>query len=386
MHEPEPLPLSPPPAAPLPPPIIPVPAPRSQAGGGAWKWGRLVLVTVLLVSVGLNLALTAGKYSFTGAGLGGHGRRGVGELSEVLLEDNDAKTNKLVVLDIGGVISGEAERGGGPGLVDLIRDQLARAALDEKVKAVVLRVDSPGGEVLASDEIYRALVAFQTNNDIPVVVSMGSMAASGGYYVSAPCRWIVANELTITGSIGVIFHTYNYRALMDKLGVKPSVVKSGRLKDMLSPDKRPEDELPEEQEILKDMIDESFARFKSIIVAGRSWAAEQNEADGIGEGRRLAANWADFADGRILSGTKALELGLVDELGNFDTAVKRALALADIGKADLVSYQAPPNFTGFLRFFTRSDVRALKVEVGGLNLVPSLPQGRLYFISPLHLH
>ena len=173
---------------------------------------------------------------------------------------------------------------------------------------------------------------------------------------------------------------------MDKLGVKPSVVKSGRLMDMLSPDKRPEDELPEEREILKDMIDESYARFKSIIVTGRNWAAGQNEADGIKEGRKLAANWADFADGRILSGTKALELGLVDELGNFDTAVARALALAGIDKANLVSYQEPPNFTGFLRFFARSDVRALKVEVGGLNLVPSLPQGRLYFISPLHLH
>ncbi len=348
-------------------------------------WVAIVLIVVLLVSVGLNILLSAGKVPLAGVTGSGHGRRGAMELMEVTLEDNGAK-DKIAVLDVDGVISGEGGREGGPGMVELIRDQLERAGSDDKVKAVVLRVDSPGGEVLASDEIYRALAAFQTNYDIPVVVSMGSMAASGGYYVSAPCRWIVANELTITGSIGVIFHTYNYRGLMDKVGVRSSVVKSGKLKDMLSPDKLPEEELPEERAILKDMIDESYARFKSVIVAGRGWAAKQNEADKVEGGHRLAANWTDFADGRILSGTKALELGLVDELGNFDTAVQRAIDLTGSDKANLVSYQMPPSFGGLLRYFVKSDAHSLKVEVGGLELAPHLPQGRLYFISPLHLH
>ena len=347
-------------------------------------WFALVLVVVLLVSLGLNFVLSASKLSFA-SGKFAHGRHAASGLEEVVLEDNDEQ-DKIVVLDLDGVISGDPERGGGPSPVDLIRDQLARAAADEKVKAVVLRVDSPGGEVLASDEIYRSIRAFQASNDIPVVASMGSMAASGGYYVSAPCRWIVANELTITGSIGVIFHTYNYRGLMDKLGVIPSVVKSGKLKDMLSPDKRPQDELPEEREILKDMIDESYAKFKSVIVTGRNWAAQQNKEDKVDDGRKLAPNWAEFADGRILSGTKALELGLVDELGNFETAVKRAQSLAGIGKANLVTYESPAGFASMLRLFGRSDVQSLKVEVGGLDFTSHLPQGRLYFISPLHLH
>ena len=382
--------MLPPQLPPQPPRLLTPRAPESrpvppQARSGAWMWIALVLVVVLLLSVALNVLLSAGKVPLAGGMGSGHGRRGATELQEVTLEDNGAK-EKIAVLDVDGVISGAGGRDGGPGMVELIRDQLERAGSDDKVKAVVLRVDSPGGEVLASDEIYRALAAFQTNYDIPVVVSMGSMAASGGYYVSAPCRWIVANELTITGSIGVIFHTYNYRGLMDKVGVRSSVVKSGKLKDMLSPDKRAEDELPEEREILKDMIDESYAKFKSVIVSGRGWAAKQNEADKVEGGRTLAPNWADFADGRILSGTKALELGLVDELGNFDTAVQRAQELAGSDKANLVSYQMPPTFGGLLRYFVKSDAHSLKVEVGGLELAPHLPQGRLYFISPLHLH
>ena len=376
----EPPPLSVPPRLSLPQPVQRSASPR---GGSAWKWLAFVLAVVLLGSLFVNFTLSAGKLAHA-VGKGGHGRHGTAELEEIVLEDNGAK-DKIAVLDIGGVISGEPDRGGGPSMVDAIRDQLDRAAGDEQVKAVVLRVDSPGGEVLASDEIYRAIASFQTDNDIPVIASMGSLAASGGYYVSAPCRWIVANELTITGSIGVIFHTYNYRGLMDKLGVLPNVVKSGKLKDMLSPDKRPEDELPEERAILKDMIDESYAKFRSVIVAGRAWAAQQNAEEKVEDGRKLAPVWTDFADGRILSGTKALELGLVDELGNFDTAVSRALGLAGLEKANLITYQSPPTFADMFRFFGRSDAHSVKVELGGLDLAPRLPQGRLYFISPLHL-
>jgi len=355
-----------PPRLDLPPRFHVPPAPR---GGSAWRWVAVVLGLGLAVSLGANLLLSAGKLAHA-VGKGGHGRHGDAALQEVVIEDNGSE-DKVLVVDIDGVISGEAERGGGPGMVDSIRDQLDRAADDDQVKAVVLRVDSPGGEVLASDEIYRAISAFQTNHDIPVIASMGSVAASGGYYVSAPCRWIVANELTITGSIGVIFHTYNYRGLMDKIGVVPSVVKSGKLKDMLSPEKRPEDELPEER-----------------IVAGRSWAARQNAADKIEDGRKLQPGWTEHADGRILSGTKALELGLVDELGDFDTAVDRAIGLAGLEKANLVSYQAPIQFSDLFRLFGKTDARAqeIRVDLGGFGLQPRLPQGRLYFISPVHVH
>src|SRR5262245_15714229 len=107
-------------------------------------------------------------------------------------------------------------------MVEFIQDQFKFAARDSRFKAVLLKVDSPGGEVLASDDIYRAIQDFQKESGKPVVASMGSLAASGGYYVSAPCRWIVANELTITGSIGAIFHSFNYRGLMATAGLRPA--------------------------------------------------------------------------------------------------------------------------------------------------------------------
>lgn len=307
---------------------------------------------------------------------------GAAELHEVVVRESPFE-DKIAVIDLQGVISGEVLSDIGVSLVDLVSDQLERAAVED-VAAVVLRVDSPGGEVLASDEIYLLIERFQKDHDIPVVASMGSLAASGGYYVSAPCRWIVANELTMTGSIGVIFHNYNYRALMDKVGVRPDITKSGKLKDMASGEKLPEEVLPEERAILQGMINESFAKFKDVIRTGRNRAAELNQKDGIADGRRLAANWTDYADGRILSGQQALDLGLVDELGNFEVALDRALRLSGLEGAKLVSYQPHFRFPGFLSLLGQARSASVKVDLG-LPLTSRLPEGRLYFMSPLHV-
>lgn len=309
---------------------------------------------------------------------------GAAELTEVTLEDNGSK-DKVAVIDIQGVIGGGMAGGGSSSLADQILDQLQRVTDDDSVKAVVLRVDSPGGEVLASDEIYSALRNFQTNNEVPIVASMGSMAASGGYYVSAPCRWIVAHPLTLTGSIGVIFHGYNYRGLMDKVGVRPDIVKSGKLKDMFSGELRPDEESPEEKVILKSLVAESFNRFKQVIREGRGWAAQQNQADQVTDGRELAANWEDFADGRILSGNQALELGLVDELGSFETAIARARTLAGLDEADVITYQTPPRLGDWFRLLGQSRAGRISVELEGLNPLNRLPAGRLYFLSSLYL-
>jgi protease-4 len=308
---------------------------------------------------------------------------GAAELHEVLVRDSPFE-DKVAVISLEGVISGEVLSDIGSSLVELVSDQLERAAV-EGVSAVILKVDSPGGEVLASDEIYLQLEKFQKEHDIPVVASMGSLAASGGYYVSAPCRWIVANELTMTGSIGVIFHSYNYRGLMDKVGVRPEITKSGKLKDMMSGEKLPEEVLPEERAILQGMIDESFAKFKDIIRTGRNHAAELNLKDGVTEGRKLASNWTEFADGRILSGQQALNLGLVDELGNFEVALDRALQLARLDGAKLITYQPHFRFPGFLSLLGQARSGSVKVDLG-LPLQSRLPEGRLYFMSPLHMH
>lgn len=313
------------------PPVIPPPR-----RGHGWMIVATILFALLCVSMLSNLT-----HSTKGGGTRGHlGHRGhpnrLGDrlYEETVLEDHSSK-DKIVVISVTGIISGHSLDRGGDGLVQSIKDQLDLAGEDKAVKAVLLKVDSPGGEVLASDEIYRAIVEFQETHDKPVVASMGSLAASGGYYVSAPCRWIVANELTITGSIGVIMHGYNIRGLMNKVGVQPMVFKSGKFKDMLSSDKLPEEVTPEEKRMIQAMIDETYGRFQTVVEEGRQAANEANASKPKdAQGRVLQAGWKDLADGRILSGKQAFDSGFVDELGNFDTAVERAQKLAGIGRAN----------------------------------------------------
>jgi protease IV len=303
-------------------------------------------------------------------------------LQEVWIQDNGSR-NKIAVVPIEGVImSGGNARGN---LVELVEKALKQAGEDKNVKALVLKVNSPGGEVLASDEIYNLIERFQQKTGKPVIASMGSLAASGGYYVSAPCQWIVANELTITGSIGVIMHGYNFRGLMDKVGVRPEVFKSGKFKDMLSPDKREEDITPEERELIQSMVNETFDKFKSIVAEGRGNAVKKNYGSSDA-GRPLADNWQQYADGRILSGKEALRLGLVDELGNFEAAVSRARKLAKISDANVIQYQPMFDLTdlfGFLGQSGKSEARTLKIDMG-LDM-PQLQMGRLYFLYPLAL-
>src|SRR5438105_2482906 len=209
----------PPPPLPPPPLIVAPASTRPPRRGRGWMVFAIILLVLLCLSLfgnftGMmsNLVLSKGKHV-----------RSVGpRLEEVITEDNDA-SDKIAVIDVQGIITSRVIDSGGYSMVDLIKAQLKRAEEDTKVKAVILKVDSPGGEVLASDEINREISDFQkrTKPAKPVIASMGNLAASGGYYISAPCQWIVANELTITGSIGVIMHSYNYRHLMDKIGLRP---------------------------------------------------------------------------------------------------------------------------------------------------------------------
>ena len=246
---------------------------------------------------------------------------------------------------------------------------------DSSIKGVLLQIDSPGGEVLASDDIYREIKRFQEDSNKPVVASMSGLAASGGYYVAAPCRWIVANELTITGSIGVILHSYNYRGLMDKVGVIPKVFKSGKFKDMLGGDQAPEEILPEAEAMVQAMVDETFDRFKTVVLEGRTYAREQN-----GEaGQSLAPDWVDHADGRILSGKQAFELGFVDELGGFDQAVDRIAQMVGSPYPNLIELRQPFNFGSFFRLFGSVQTQSIKLDLG-MDL-PRLQAGRLYFLA-----
>jgi protease-4 len=314
----------------------------------------------------------------------GHGRAGGPQLVETVLEDNDS-ANKIAVVEVEGIISSYAQQGGFT-MVQTIRAQLQRAADDEKVKAVVLKVNSPGGEVMASDDIYRALAKFQKDSDKPVITSMGSLAASGGYYVSAPSRWIMANELTITGSIGVIMNSFNYRGLMDKVGLRPEVYKSGKFKDMLSGSREPDSITPEERQMIQALIDEVFGKFKSIVAEGREQANAKNKAakSKDDQGRSLASDWAKYADGRVLSGSEALKLGFVDELGDYDAAVKRAKHIAGIRNANLIQYRQRVDLADLFGLVGSADAKVVKIDLGFD--APKLQAGQLYFLSPTVLH
>lgn len=333
-----------------------------------------ILLGLLAISLLFNLQQFLGALVDGGRG---YARSGGPRLEEIVREDNQA-ANKVALIELTGIITSDAYDGGAYSLVDVIQAQLDRAANDSKVKAVLLKVDSPGGEVLASDELYRAISRFQQQTGKPVVASMGSVAASGGYYVSAACRWIVANELTLTGSIGVIMQSYNYRGLMNKVGLQPQTYKSGRFKDMLSGSREPSEIPAEERQMLQSLIDQVYGKFKEVVAAGREWARQKNR-NSEAKGRELRADWTEFADGRVFSGRDAYTLGFVDELGNFHDAFDRALKIAGLEEANLVEYQLHLSFSDLFRLFGQSEARTLKVEVG-LDL-PKLRAGQLYYLS-----
>ena len=350
-------------------------AKRPAKTGRGWKIFALFLLVALVASLTNNTRFGFHEMVSPGRAI----QQGEQPLDEVIVENNSSE-NKIAIVEVEGIIASSPIGRGGRSLVESVQDQLKTASRDRKVRAIVLRVNSPGGEVLASDEIYNVIADFQKNSRKPVIASMGSLAASGGYYVSAPCRWIVANEMTITGSIGVIMHGYNYRGLMDKIGVRPEVFKSGKFKDMLSGDR--EGEIPEEErEMVQELIMETYGKFTNIVATGRAEANKQNK----GAGRALAPDWTEYADGRVLSGKQALKLGMVDELGDFKAAVVRAEELAHVRKANLIRYQEPFGLENFFRIFGKNEVPAPAVKIDlGLDF-PKLQLGRLYFIAPTTL-
>ena len=208
---------------------------------------------------------------------------------------------------------------------DDILKRLKEVEENKHIKALVLRVNSPGGAVGASQEIYRELKRIREEYKKPVVVSMGNVAASGGLYISLPANVIFAEGGTITGSIGVIIQKLDVQKLSDKLGIKMEVVKTGKFKDILNPFR---EMTPEEREYLLRLENDVLNQFKEAVVENRKG--------------KLKVDIDRIADGRILTGHQAVEIGLVDRLGNLEDAVKEAAKLAGIkGKPVVVELKKP---------------------------------------------
>lgn len=356
-----------------PPIIVHAPPPPPQRGGGFLKFLGVLFVLALLVGAGLfALSLFAGSLLDGPTTAGAQSGRKFHEITV----DNPNARDKIAILEVAGMITSASFDGSGRSMVDFFSDQLKQAADDPAVKAVLLKVDSPGGEVMASDDMADAIRKFQTEHKKPVIAAMGSLAASGGYYISAPCRWIIANDLTLTGSIGVIMHTLNFRGLMDKVGVQPTVFKSGRFKDMLSATKKPEEIDPAEREMIQSMVMDTYSKFTKVVADGRAQAESANK----GAGRKLIDNWKDYADGRVLTGRQAYDHGFIDELGNFAVAVDRVKKIAGIGgDARLIRYEEPFNLGSLFGMLGKTDTKTLKIDVG-LSF-PKIEAGRPYFLS-----
>ena len=225
-----------------------------------------------------------------------------------------------------------------------MRSQLEQAAEDERVKAVILEVDSPGGSVVASDEMHGAIRDFKQETGKPVVVCMKETAASGGYWISTAADEVVANPATLTGSIGVILPLTNMEEAEKKLGIKQEVVKSGEFKDIGSSSRQI---TPEEREIFQALIDENYDQFVKVIAQGRDMPE--------GEVRRIA-------DGRIYTGLQAESLGLVDGLGDLDEAAEASRRLAKIDGAEVVRYGKMPGlFESLQARFAPGEPEALRV-------------------------
>ena len=279
---------------------------------------------------------------------------------EILLERGArATTDKIAVITMRGLISSSLPGSVTDSMVDDMRAALQQARDDSRVKAIVLEIDSPGGEVTASDAIYNALVKLRARK--PVVVYMDSLAASGGYYVSCGGKFLMASDTTITGSIGVIIQTLNYEQLFNKVGLASVVFKSGKFKDMLN-GARPI--TPEERELVQSFIMKTYDKFLGIVAKERNLPAD------------LLRN--TIADGRILSGKDAYEHKLIDGLGELDDAFGKAKELGNAPDAKVVKYGPPFSLSRFLRIFGESDS---KIELTlPKQLIPQLESGRAYFL------
>ncbi|GMV49303.1 MAG: putative signal peptide peptidase SppA [Nitrospirae bacterium] len=237
--------------------------------------------------------------------------------------------DKVLLIDLSGVISSENKDGfySSPGMLATVKEELERAAKDERVKAVVLRINSPGGTVTASDILYHEVKTFKAARKVPVVASIMDVGASGGYYIASVADAVFAHPSSVTGSIGVIMMTVNAKGLLEKVGVETNAVTSGPRKDMGSPFRAM---LPEERTIFQSVIDAFYQRFLQVVQEGRPGLS----ADQV---RKLA-------DGRIYSGEQAKAAGLVDEIGYLDDAIELAKQKAGLAEARVVTYRRPGEY------------------------------------------
>ena len=268
---------------------------------------RLSLVLLLLVTLGgcINIDLMSGR----------------GALQETTISGEGA--DKILLIDISGTLTTSKDSGifSSPSLPARLKEELTKAEKDDHIKAIVLRINTPGGTVTSSDILYHELQEFKQKREVPIIASIMDLGTSGGYYVAMASDYIFAHPSTITGSIGVIMLTINAQGLLETVGINPTAIVSGPKKSMGSPFRAMKDE---ERAIFQDVIDRLYARFLTVVKKGRP----QLDPTQIRE----------LADGRIYTADIAKAEGLIDEIGYLDDAIDQAKTRAELTEAQVVTY------------------------------------------------
>ena len=285
----------------------------------------------------------------------------------VVLEDPGAESSdKIALIQITGMIA-DADRPGlltkGENPVSRLVESLHKAAKDSKIKAIVLRINSPGGTVTASDVVYREIQHFKRTTKKPVVVLMSDLATSGGYYIACAGDEIIAHPTTITGSIGVIIQTFNFSEGMRRIGIKADAITSGPNKAAGSPF----EPMPaEHRALLQGLVDEFYANFVAIVTESRP---NLSPAD---------LKW--ITDGRVVTGRRAAEVGLIDSTGDLRDAFEAAKRRAGLTAAKLVKYHRPLEYVGSA--YARSPAANPQINMLQLNLNagPLLEQSGFYYL------
>jgi protease IV len=293
-----------------------------------------------------------------------------GELEEVEVEPGRGwSPGTIAVIEVEGMLinaRSDGLLGPGENKLSLFTQQLDRAARDADVKAVVLRINSPGGTVTCSDTMYEMIRRFRSQTRKPVVADTQEVAASGGYYVACACDKIVAHPTSVIGSIGVLFQTFEVSGAMSKLGISETAIKSAPMKDMGSPFK-PLD--PDAKKIMQGMVDEYYARFVNVVRENR----KITDPDTI----KLVA------DGRVFSGEQAMKHGLVDRTGLLPDALSLAREMSNSPDARAVMYKRPYGYSGSIYASSptsppRDNVLRLELPETAL----TLPRGFYYLWQP----
>ena len=297
---------------------------------------------------------------------------GSSDLNEVTVQSGKGLfQDKIAIIEVEGTLA-NVKTGGllspSENVLSQFVQELGKAADDSSVKAVVLRVNSPGGTVSASDAMYQIVQRFKAQTHKPVVASAMELDASGAYYVTCAADKIVAQPTSLVGSIGVIFETVNLQGTMQKIGLATRSYKSAAHKDIGSPF-RPS--TPDEDAIFQGIIDEYYARFKNIVLTNRHLHDDDT--------------FTMITDGRVFSGQRACELGLVDQVGLLEDAIDLAKKLAKTPNAQTIAYKHPYGYSGSIYAVEQTPPPAAQSNVLHLDLPESasiLPSGFYYIWKP----